>query len=474
MIRARVLQDGLPVALVALLLLGPARAEARPEGSIDTGIEQGLAYYSAVLIDVRAIGETIQLCSSDGGLAAVALERQGEEMLLQRPSAPSCNPGACPAGEVCRSFAAGLPPDPGEPAFCVIPLRVTAHGPGYCDAASGPGSWLQVAAQETGAYRLDLAGEEDRSGANTRYWAVSVLTPQGEEPIFGRVHSRLWSFNAHTFDGNPTSADFYALVPSGGVGSYVFVIDTEQMAGYVYSIFANSLGNNDTPSQSWCQYGRPNADGSCNPFDEQNPQLTPGHPIQPQYEIYLGFPDGVVDPQVTPQLEAFQFNDEAGTASLSPDGDGWQDSGEFSFQTNVSGTYRIIIDTDSDGLFNASGDVLLAGSAQVGPNRRRWSGTGADGQPLPPGRYLVQLSLHVAETHFPLIDIESNDQGIAIYRALGPSVDQHVPQRMYWDDTPVGGGTSLPDGTLGRHAWSWNGQAGRGGDLMSIDTWVQG
>lgn len=470
---------GPALLLVAPLLLAtPRSALAIVEGSPGALLRQGLDIYADVYVDVYEVGEVIQLCSSDDGRLENGsqdpnFQRIGQEILLQRPTAPSCNgDGECPQGEVCRDWGTGLAA-PLEDGVCVIPLSVGEQG--FCDEASGPGNWLGWAAPEVGAYRIDFAGETEImpdgvDAPNTRYWAVRVITTQGQEAQLGRVHSSFWWFNSHSFGSNPTSADFYALVPSGGEGHYVFVIDFEQMSGYIYQIFANSLGNVDTPSRSWCQHGDP-LDSICSDKDAQHPT----HQLVPEYEIYLNYPDRVEAPVVSPEIKEFEFNDEVGSRSLSPNGDGRQDVGAFTFEASVPGTYRIIIDTDQDGVFDSSKDMLLAGSAHTGANTVAWSGQGADGEALPAGEYRVQLSLTVGETHFPMVDIEDNSLGLKIWQAPEPGM--RVPVTMYWDDTPIGGDSSLPAGTQEPHAWRYDPShpdLGVGGNLMSMDTWVRG
>ena len=53
-----------------------------------------------------------------------------------------------------------------------------------------------------------------------------------------------------------------------------------------------------------------------------------------------------------PEISNVQFNDSAGTNTISPNGDGNQDTGTFSFDSNVDGTYQVIVDTDGDGTGN--------------------------------------------------------------------------------------------------------------------------
>ena len=460
----------------------PRPAAALIEGSLGTLQNQGLDQYADVFVDVRSVGEQILFCSSDdglleGGVADPATARRGSEILLMRPSAPACTGDAqCPAGEVCRNWDTGLA-SPLDDGWCVIPFAIDPAS-GFCDDPAdteGPGNWLSYTATETGAYRIDFASETEVmpngiNAPNTRFWAIQTLTAQGTPTALGRVHSSFWWFNSHTFSGNPTSADFYALVPSGGQGYWVFVIDFDRMNGYIYQIFANSLGNVDTPSKSWCQHGDP-VSGVC--FDRDPQRVT--HSLVPEYEIYLNYPDGVQNPVVAPQVSNFQFNDEVGTASISPNGDGKQDRGNFSFDSNVPGTFRIIIDTDQDTIFDSSKDMLLAGSAIAGANSVSWDGYGPGGLVLNSGEYKVQLSLSVGETHFPMVDIEDNDQGLLIWQATGQG--QLIPRTMYWDDTQVGGDTSLPMGSSNSHRWLYeasNPDLGVGGNLMAMDTWVIG
>ena len=106
---------------------------------------------------------------------------------------------------------------------------------------------------------------------------------------------------------------------------------------------------------------------------------------------------------------------------------------------------------------------------------------GPDGRPLAVGDYAVQASLVVGETHFPMLDIESNPEATAIWAALGPN-EPLQPLPMFWDDTPIGGTTSLPYGSAvpgpqgggvhERHAWDDDWQPALG--AVPTLKWIRG
>ncbi len=451
--RARPAKAGTAPWLTALVWAAawPTGAAARPEGTPQLGLTQGLEEQSTIQVDVAEAGETLRICTSDDGrreppVGEVLIDlapagepnpvteaRRGAEVLLFAPDALACADDlVCPMGQRCVTRD-GLAPAAGgeEMGQCARPLAVTPDL-GYCNAADPTRDWIEIVADTPGTWSMDFAGELEtlqQAGTTTRYFEVEVVRPDGAPVDGGRVHARQWLLNAHNFD--LASSTDYFVVAAVETGARVFVIDFNEFRGFRYSIVANNRGLEDHPSRSWCQFGDPDAQGACAFYGQDALQR-----VFSGYQLYLGFPDPAPEPAPTPTLEELVFQDEAGTPSLSPDGDGVQDTGAFSFMANVRGTYRVVIDIDGDGVFDGARDAQLTGRTQIGFNEVAWDGSGPDGAPLPDGEYAFRVELITAETHFPMLDIEDNSQGFVVFEQREAGGDR-VPARMFWDDTAV-------------------------------------
>ena len=438
-----------------LLALAPCAARALPEGSPQLGPTQGLAGFSMLRVDVTQIGETIRLCSSDDGFKepdadGLRLEstpagtanpiaeprRMGAEILLAPPTLTFCRADADCEGPA-RCWTGDLFPVPVAGGFgvCAIPLSVSREGAGYCNFGTGPGNWQTHIADEVGAWHVNFVAEPETlspSDESTRYFAADVLRINGQPAAGGRLHTPAWRINAHRFEYD-TDADFYVVAPVRSAlvsGARVFKVDLQGVQGFQYQVVANSLGIESQPSKSWCQFGNPDPATLDCPFfngGDINAAFS-------EHNIYLSYPDPAPAPAPAPEVGNLTFNDSVGTNSITPNGDGEQDTGTFRFSSNVNSVYRVVIDTDRNGVFDPSADFTLTGDAIAGDNRVQWDGRDESGRAIPDGRYRFQLEVTTAETHIPLVDIERNVEGFVIGEQSGPNAPV-VPRRMFWDDS---------------------------------------
>ncbi|MCB9528231.1 MAG: hypothetical protein H6701_07555, partial [Myxococcales bacterium] len=466
--------------LITGLVVLPCFAYAAPEGTRDLGLNQGLFGETILKVFARP-GETIRLCSSDDGFteapveedldgsgAIEADERFALDAARYAPGTPHCGRGGdCatgpeqfPAGRVGREIvvfrpeptrcAADADCDPGFGCFdlrrgtpadansarprCGIAVSIDAAS-GYCNAqqAFADRRWEEVDVDVEGAWQLNFVGEPETLTAtnrSTRFFEVDVVdTVTGNPAPPGRLHTDNWTINAHSFNYG-TYTDFF-VVAEVNDGARIFAIDFEDLRGFNYSLIANRIGIIDHAGTSYCLIGEVDLLGLC-------PTTVQGAGVLsiPLYDIYLNFPDPAPDPAPEPQIADVQFNDEVGSASITPNGDGEQDRGAFTFTSNINGTYQVIIDTSRDGLLRAGEDLVLRGEAVIGQNRVEWDGRDADGDIVPDGRYEFELQLISAETHFPMSDIEENPAGFVIYELTSADAEPE-PRRMFWDDRPI-------------------------------------
>ncbi|MCB9546386.1 MAG: hypothetical protein H6706_11085 [Myxococcales bacterium] len=440
----------------ALVVL-PGLALGAPEGTRQLGLTQGLEGNSILQVFANQ-GETIRVCSSDNGVQeanvtvngnAVRIDsapgqanpvpdnRRGGEILISPPNDTVCGRDAdCQGGLTCRSIQDGSAYNGGQPiGICARAVAVTNNA-GYCNAAQPEGNrnWITQAATVTGHWKINFVGEPEtltQSGRSTRFFEVDVRLGNGSPAPAGRLNTQFWRINAHSFSYG-TDTTFFA-VATVGAGARVFVIDFEQLRGFRFGLLANTQGITNHARQSWCLFGNPVAGRRCAPEGDAN---NPVNTRRLRYNIYLAYPNPAPAAAPAPRISQIQFNDEAGTRSISPNGDAIQDSGVFSFESNTNATYEIIIDTDRNGRFDALRDKALRGDAVQGINEARWDGTDRDGQVVPAGEYPFQIQLATAETHFPMDDIEDNAAGFVMYEQDGPN-GARVPVRMFWDDTAV-------------------------------------
>jgi uncharacterized repeat protein (TIGR01451 family) len=88
--------------------------------------------------------------------------------------------------------------------------------------------------------------------------------------------------------------------------------------------------------------------------------------------------------------------------------------GNFSFNTNVPGSYQIIISKDGTNFDPTKSDnrVLVGLVATSGGQTVSWDGKDNSGNPFPVGKnYKAQITLRNGEYHFPLIDAENSTKG---------------------------------------------------------------
>ena len=431
------------------------------------------------------MGERIHVCTSDDGFtdpdaAGVAVdavpgvenpvadpERIGAEILLAPPDPTACVRAAdCAADEICVDAAPFAAPN--------LPARVCAHarpvvadGLGACDAATGPGRFQSVVADRAGEWRLALVGEPEtlRPGeVSTRYFAVEVEDAQGQAATAGRLHATIWHLETHD-PANGVTASFLTATPvqtNGGPGSAVFRLSLSDLQGYEFGISTNSTGVAGHPDTSWCAFGEPAAGPRC-PFFGAGP----AHAAAATGELYLSYPQGAAPAAPPAAISALTFEDAVGSATITPDGDGVQDTGSFAFTTAVEGLYRVTVDTDRNGTPDPAHDWTVTGAAGAGRNTVPWNGRDPQGAVVPAGTYGFRVEVRVAETHFPLFDVSGNAAGFVTYQQAGPGAALQA-RRMFWDDTAARGAgelvpggddalSTLPDGSvvpspgIGRH-----------------------
>ncbi len=283
-----------------------------------------------------------------------------------------------------------------------------------------------------GTYRIEFSG----TSSLTRFdiyvkpdGTTTMIDPREDQ---GRLWAYELNFNAGSFsDSASTSANLYAVADGGFTATYyVWELNLDHFAGYVYTLLANNLGLNSPNSNGVIVAGM-SAPSS-------------GNSISPLYKVYFSKPEkSYPRPTVQVALSNFKFIDDAGVDNTISPSDTLtiQDTGNFFFNTNLtsSGTYTISIDVNGDGVVG-SGDVFLNGVATPGQNTVHWNGKDNNGNTIPNGAYQAQIVLKTGEFHFTGEDVETSggpgSNGLTINAVLADgSID--TGNKVYWDDKTV-------------------------------------
>ncbi len=308
---------------------------------------------------------------------------------------------------------------PGSPGWLQKPDQL----PNAADAANP----LRIVTTMVGKYRIEFdntgtyagTGEEviDPFDITVTPNATTAVDPANPPGGFGRLHSRRWLLNAHSFaQSSATNASFFVLVPTGMSNDFTWLLQFRGLAGFLYDVAGNDIG---LPA--------PNSGFSMD-------QSLSG-PAASQYDIYLGVPRVARGGNVVPNLADFEFRGPSAICSCAIT----QLASSFTFNSDLAGVYELVIDIDGDGNFDpTAGDVLLKGVATAGANTVSWNGNDGNGLPVAPGSYDARVSVRLGEFHFVGSDIETSKPGLRIF-GVDPPLPATTPQpaRMYWNDSRI-------------------------------------
>ena len=343
------------------------------------------------------------------------------------------------------------------------------------------GDIMEYAVPSAGVYAIEFSNDNNVSYDRWDFSVVPNGTPNAAVDATansGSVFSYQWIFDTDSFGlAAGATGRMFILVPGGFPSTnYVWALDLQEFSGNVYEIVANDLGL-DAP-----------VSGISAPRSGNN--------VTNKYPVYLTYPTAANPSPAPTQFPALTdtlvFVDDAGNdATISPDGDAIEETGNFEFTPDVDGTYAITIDINRDGEFGANDRLLLGRMTANTKSQVNWDGTDAAGNTVPNASYPVRLELRVGEYHFIAEDAETSgggtnddgtgdDDGLTILQATDSTT--LVGTQVYWDDeTLLSGSSNLPSGVLSstattgahRHTWGSFSSGGIGNDSF-IDTYVFG
>ncbi len=416
---------------------------AAAEGSEQTGSDELMTNESA--------GETVlfvDVLPGDGFLNIAA--RAGD---LAEFDVRVTDPDGVAEVHTLSDGAGRLPP--AMPGMINDPLRV--------DVSGAPGVWeIQFLVDEIYPYDISVTETADN--------VDPTAVPVGG----GRLFSNAWHISGQlpNTSGLVLDQTYFVRSPVGVSSEYIWRLDLGGLAGGFMCVVANDLGLPGDLARSSQTLATLNAaTGATAAARDYCDDLA-------QYPLYLNAPNSR-GPQ--PSAPTLTFSGFGGCGAVL-EGAG----GTFEFETDLPGTYEIIIDTDRNG-YDAD-DVILSGAATAGANAVVWDGLNRAGNPVPASatEYDARISVRVGEFHFTAIDVEATDPGVSVV-LVAPGDLSETNTLMYWDDRAIIGtntnnvpdpAVTVPDGVssaTNSHDWgdALTGNNGVGNDAF-IDTWVFG
>lgn len=336
----------------------------------------------------------------------------------------------------------------------------------------------QIPTGESGVYMINMYRDENNVSYNNaskhKLWDLSTTLGPTDLIIpsenSGKIFSYYWQIYTDSFGQlAATSTTLYTLTDGGFTDTnYVWALLLNEFSGYQYMISANDIGLHAPYS------------GMSVAASEPLPST--------KYPVYLSYPTAanpkpapIQIPNFVPGKEPIFTNESEDADFFNPD---LSEKGAFIFTPDVTGTYAVIVDTNSDGIYGDNDTVLIGSMTKNVEVTQLWTGKDSSDNSLPQGEYGSQVELRVGEYHFVAKDVETSggdvDNGLTILQATS----EHILEGtyIYWDDKSRLGFesklspltlTSLAENGSHRHSWG-NFTSGGMGNNTYIDTYVYG
>ncbi|MEZ4288353.1 MAG: hypothetical protein R3A47_09470 [Polyangiales bacterium] len=391
-----------------------------------SGASRGsLSFAAALFVAMFSLGYQPTPAAADGTPELMPSIGTGDKLLglatgavVYMEIADTTNERLCVYGQTAGGFANVNVYAPG--------VNPTSGTPMYTGVAS---FCLDLSARSAGDYSIKLT--EDF--VSNKAWdfhvcdaSMNTCSPSGfAAATKGRVYSYNWQFlgngTRQTLDSAMNASVYTRVLLNDGLTPKYGVIQT-QLRG-IAGLATWEISANDT--------------GITGVVPPKSTTIA-GHSAARTQKIYLAKPDPNFRAytSITPTITNASFfaDTPANTCNVIEHG---ENTGTFRFDSNYYGRYRIVCDTDTDGLFEQAGndDLILIGNAIAGSNAVGWDGTDANGDPITAGTYSCKISVNVGEFHYIARDNEAAFEGIRMFLVPASGIREGLP--MFWDDTDI-------------------------------------
>lgn len=367
----------------------------------------------------------------------------------------------------------GLPPQQ-----CVLAKAIAVgKGCGFAD----------VVAPQTGVYRVLFKLPETaqlykevsptvRWGANMFSWTITVADESGSKE--GRIWSELYAIRQPFQPEYLADLTYFYMSENGYLYKAIYKGYNGQISAFSADAFGIRTGDKCESAYRSIEVADTKmspAFGACGGsyklFFEQ-----PAGDL-PQKAKRWDSKDEWVSPAISrPVVEGLKFES---------DKNGDTQSGKIKFTLkNFVGQYKVKIDVNDDGNYDATEDVKIARrmkNVDGGVQEVTFNGIDGDGKAIPASQRIgIKIQIEkIAEIHLVNADVEGRTGGLEVTRLNG---DNAPTTRICWDDTElppltdtalitkVLDGRDCPDSVGGVHGWLYT--SGGWGDARYIDDWA--
>ncbi|WP_251555126.1 Ig-like domain-containing protein, partial [Neobacillus muris] len=432
-------------------------------GNFTAGIER-----KTVLYAYAKAGETIMLGSSvsdtkDNGDIIITMPDQTVRKLDVTKS----------AGYIDSVTEEKNGPNFGKVTNGYTPIKVEAAQEGWYQIEFHP-SPNGIANTDPIATAFDAKFLTSQNRKTIAAWDITIADRSGSEKT-GRVYANYLALN---MGGNEKelNSKLYILTKDG----YQYLTDMNGIDPFGFIFFSNNRGFIDNTGKTL--YHSVAYSNSTGQLDGGNAKiLNPSGPdteTDVTHRIFFNKPssdlpsDVPIHAEAPPVPSGFSFKAAAGS-HIAYIGEG----GQFEFSMPKKATYQLIIDTNKDGSFDPTADLVLENVSKAGSNTVSWNGKDQNGNNLPVGDYKVKLMAKGGEYHFPMLDVENAPEGIKIELQNQPYAFPAglKPTTIYYDDSRLTGpGATNPISALKGidSATGVRGFTNDFGNNRAIDTWT--
>ncbi len=416
------------------------------------------------------VGETIYLGSSAQGVG-------GGRMNLRAPDGSTYTSGASTTiGRISNRTQESAGPLPNASGYTPYTRLVAAGQAGVWEI-----DFISPNVNGVTTLPADITASSNwTQGTTTAYvtaFDITVRNIANTAFLTGRAFTNIFSGCL-----GASNAKFYGKFKVITKDGYIYDVDNNGQAGYVFSFFANNKGfrtaagaasYKSTTSIANPPVQDPRADDSGTDITHKLFFNTPNTDLPTSASTPTGT-TWLLNTLLSPIVTGFTFNGIEGTSGLvgsNPLG------GYLGFSANQAGSYIINIDINQNGVFTDAVDRKLIGSAVSGNNQIYWDGLNGLGAKIVGSVSFsassIKITLVGGEVHFPFIDVENNPGGIIITRTNGIGAGDDI---VYYDDTNISGGTAnLVGGSSAASGHKWGSTAyalGAFGNDVGLDTWT--